>query len=521
MKYTIHVDEIGQILSTKQPIEKFNPLVAFLNEQWGISINMDSDETSGAESEKLSISQNGEEYQSTPDLTIDADDTSGDEAEELNKSQDSTGFTPAVEEDEGIDFGAGIWHQNYEYGFYGEEREEQHTMVLTGGAIFITESNKGNRWLVCVKGTAFSSGAMKEMYPISWVLSIKSNNSIAYKDIPGKYILNLFREDRIRDLPKFFAEKKTITLYDRSTKRLFHIEENQQFGFIMRNYGLDLFTIAGNKQVSFADRLKIAILYVDEVLALFEQGRTHGDLKLENACYHSAYHAKGEKIAKEKVTLIDLDSMCSIKKTLKIPEEMPTCTGEYLHQFFKEGYNIRLLGLGQYRLIHDLWAMTIACNQLIFRSNECEPFFLEKLNKIHTLLGWVSENPDKLSQDKMLKVVYKCSLEFSDILIDELDDYFQNSLAIDSVENSPSAEKAEESKPDVIMQGSDETKGSSVECVGLNEKENQENVDKAHEKDESKKGEGSSASPFWKDISDSPNKRQRIEQQSNYRHPAL
>lgn len=82
MKYTIHVDEIGQILSTKQPIEKFNALVAFLDEQLGqsgISIDIDSDETSDpdAESEKLSISQNSEGPQSTPDLAIDADDTSG------------------------------------------------------------------------------------------------------------------------------------------------------------------------------------------------------------------------------------------------------------------------------------------------------------------------------------------------------------------------------------------------------------------------------------------------------------
>ena len=267
-----------------------------------------------------------------------------------------------------------------------------------------------------------------------------------------------------------------------------------------------------NKKNSFVDRLKIAMFYVDEVLALFQQGRTHGDLKLENACYHNAYYAKGEKTAKEKVTLIDLDGMCSVKKILKIPEEMPPCTTEYLHQFFKNGSNIQSLRFGQYRLIHDLWAMIIACNQLIFESNEFQPFFLERLEKIHELLVWVLENSDKLPQDEMLKFVYKFSLEFSNKLINELNN---------SIENLPLAEKIEESKPDIIIQGNDETKGSDVECVDKpcrNEKENQ--ASNVHENDGSKKRKRSSVPSFWKDTSYSPNKRQRIEQSEQLSTPS-
>lgn len=261
---------------------------------------------------------------------------------------------------------------------------------------------------------------------------------------------------------------------DPSTKTIFlMMERNHQCGFVGRNYGSNLFTIATNEQVSFEDRLEIAILYVDEVRALFVQRQTHEDLKLENACYHNAYYPKGEKSAEEKVTLIDLDGMRPIQEMLS---NLPIFTVIYLHPFFKDGNNIQLLCFGQYRLIHDLWAMTIACNQLIFRSNEFKSFCLEKLKEIDKLLVWVLKNPDKLSQDEMLKFVYEFSLEFSDvlsdILIDELDDYVQNSLAINSVENSPPAEKAEESKPDLIMQSSDEIRGSSVECVdkpGLND----------------------------------------------------
>lgn len=54
---------------------------------------------------------------------------------------------------------------------------------------------------------------MKAMYPIKWVLPISVDNVLSLKDnhpvvrnIPDKYILNLFRIDRVVDPIKFKSE---------------------------------------------------------------------------------------------------------------------------------------------------------------------------------------------------------------------------------------------------------------------------------------------------------------------------
>src|SRR5438874_116940 len=122
------------------------------------------------------------------------------------------------------------------------------------------------------------------MHPVQWILSIKADKTMAYKDIPGKYILNLFHRNQGPDIPGFFAEVAADTSYDPSTKRLFHADK--QFGFIMRDYGLSLLDIDEN----FEKRKEIAALLAVEVKTLFVQGKTHVDIKPDNACYNDAYY---------------------------------------------------------------------------------------------------------------------------------------------------------------------------------------------------------------------------------------
>jgi len=428
----IYSVEVEDILRTQQPKEKYDALVLLFKGNMERSI--DSHESTGSidgEPEIVSNSPENFSPSDAPEVLSDSteklsssDDvvalSSSDESEDLNSSDKSEALSDRDE--------TPTPSENSVKYIFSNEKGERCTLSFFGGSLLKVKSNNGNDRIICVAAEKFASGLEKEVYRIKWQCSIKENGSIAYKKEPN-YIWASYslEKQQGKDSPlaensnalteknKFLSEIRTYKLLHPKTKNLCEIKTApSQYGFMAPYLGVDLVKVAESEEYYEREIAEIAIRLIGKFRdLLIEHGMVHCDLKLENVCYDDK---------KKLVNFIDPDCIVPIDG---FRNKRPGFTYEYLSKFLfneKEGVDkINLLCLGEYRIIHSLWALVATCARVITGQWEIEEDkFLAYLNEIDTYFQMLEDDSEELTEEKLISDTRQLALNFVDGLEEDI-----------------------------------------------------------------------------------------------------
>ncbi|MBY0378629.1 MAG: hypothetical protein K2Q33_08725 [Gammaproteobacteria bacterium] len=335
------------------------------------------------------------------------------------------------------------------------------SIEFIGGSLVKLTSNQGNHWFAIIdEDETARNGAQKSVHRIQRIIAITKTGVIKDKwHVSGKYVLVLYFQKglNVDNLQKEVAQNKE---FDSSTKPLTLFKSDSgaedQYGFVMRNYGKDLTETHSDNS--------IVPLIAEKAKELLGKRKTHLDLKLENMCYHPEYRYKDKNKKNLKtVNFIDLEGIKSIDELIE--EECLHMTEDYLHPFFKKEENKLLLGYGQYRIAQYLYALTFSCYQFMAYKPADDADFLKSIEqneliiKIGEFIHWLEESKDKLTQPDLVEESFKYGQNFIDLLEKDLKDSCENRVEKEETQSFDYSDL--EDSPSSLSSSSDVTKTES------------------------------------------------------------